>query len=59
MMFGLVNVSFSLPKWQAEKITFFAPCIYAKYRVQIMLLFVDTTTRKRFVIFTFSNFKLS
>ena len=26
MMFGLVNVSFSLPKWQAVKVTFFAPC---------------------------------
>ena len=26
MMFGLVNVSFSLPEWQAEKMTFFAPC---------------------------------
>ena len=25
MMFGLVNVSFSLPKWQAVKVTFFAP----------------------------------
>ena len=27
MMLGLVNVSFSLPKWQAVKLTFFAPCI--------------------------------
>ena len=26
MMFGLVNVSFSLPQWQAVKVTFFAPC---------------------------------
>ena len=26
MMFGLVKVSFSLPEWQAVKITFFAPC---------------------------------
>ena len=25
MMFGPVNVSFSLPKWQAVKMTFFAP----------------------------------
>ena len=25
MMFGLVNVSFSLPKWQAVKLTLFAP----------------------------------
>ena len=26
MIFGLVNVSFSLPEWQAVKMTFFAPC---------------------------------
>ena len=26
MMFGLVNVSFSLAEWQAVKMTFFAPC---------------------------------
>ena len=25
-MFGLVNVSFSLPEWQAVRMTFFAPC---------------------------------
>ena len=25
MMFGLVNVSFSLPDWQAVKMTFFEP----------------------------------
>ena len=25
MMFGLVNVSFSLSEWQAVKMTFFAP----------------------------------
>ena len=28
MMIGLVNVSFSLPEWQAVKNTFFEPCIY-------------------------------
>ena len=33
--------------------------IYAKYQVQIMILFVYTTTRKRFVIFTCRYFKLS
>ena len=33
--------------------------IYAKYHVQIMLLFVYTTTRKRMVIFTCRYFKLS
>ena len=30
MMFGLVNVSSSLPKWQAVKMTFFAPCFGVK-----------------------------
>ena len=33
--------------------------IYDKYHVQIMLLFVYTTTHKRFVIFTCRYFKLS
>ena len=33
--------------------------ICAKYRVQIMLLFVYTTTHERFVIFTCRYFKLS
>ena len=33
--------------------------IYAKYHIHIMLLFVHTTTRKRFVIFTCRYFKLS
>ena len=28
MMFGLVNVSLSLPEWQAVKMTFFAPCFF-------------------------------
>ena len=27
MMLGLVNVSFSLPEWQAVKVIFFAPCM--------------------------------
>ena len=29
MTFGLVNVSFSLPEWQAVKMTFFAPWLLA------------------------------
>ena len=28
MTFGLVNASFSLPEWQAVKMTFFAPFCY-------------------------------
>ena len=27
MMFGLVYASFSVPEWQALKMTFFAPCV--------------------------------
>ena len=33
--------------------------IYAKYHVQIMVLFVYTTTRKRFIIYTCRYSKLS
>ena len=29
MKFGLVNASFSLPEWQAVKMSFFAPCGYS------------------------------
>ena len=28
MTSGLVNASFSLPKWQAVKMIFFAPCLH-------------------------------
>ena len=31
MTFGLVNASFSLPEWQAVKMTFFAPCTLLNY----------------------------
>ena len=37
MMSGLVSASFSLPKWQAEKIIFFAPCFYTKYEPSIIV----------------------
>ena len=42
--------------WQFWNIT---SGIYAEYHVQIKLLFVYTTTPKRFVIFTCRSFKLS
>ena len=32
MMFGLVIVSFSLPKWQAVKMTFFAPWFFNLFK---------------------------
>ena len=30
MTYGLVHASYSLPEWQAVKLTFFAPCMYTK-----------------------------
>ena len=39
MMFGLVNVSFSLPEWQAVKMTFFAPCP-VKSSMNVNILFI-------------------
>ena len=38
MMFGLVNVSFSLPEWQAVKMTFFAPVTYCNTWTVYMFL---------------------
>ena len=37
MMSGLVNVSFSLPEWQAVKMTFFAPYMRAELYCCVML----------------------
>ena len=34
MMFGLVNVSFSLPEWQAVKMIFFAPWVKGSENVR-------------------------
>ena len=31
MTFRLVHSSYSLPEWQAVKLTFFAPCMNSKY----------------------------
>ena len=38
MIFGLVNVSFSLPKWQAVKMTYFAPCVTSKQRMKQLVI---------------------
>ena len=48
-----------LGEWNLRQFWNITSGIYAKYHVQIMLLFVYTTTRKRFVIFTYRYFKLS
>ena len=48
-----------LGEWNLRQFWNIKSGIYAKYHVQIMLLFVYTTTHKRFVIFTRRYFKLS
>ena len=45
--------------WNLRQFWNITSSVYARYHVQIMLLFVHTTTRKRFVIFTCRYFKLS
>ena len=35
MTFGLVYASFSLPEWQALKVTFFAPWPYLRFEKQV------------------------
>ena len=35
MTFGLVNASCSLPKWQAVKMIFFAPCTFCMREVYL------------------------
>ena len=51
--FEIVIRNFTRPFWNITQ------GIYAEYHVQIMLLFVYTTTGKRFVIFTCKYFELS
>ena len=41
MKFGLANASFSLTKWQAGKMTFFASCFV--YSGKSFMLFKDVT----------------
>ena len=48
-----------LGEWNWRQFWNISSGIYAKYHVQIMLLFAYTTTLKRFVIFTCRYFKLS
>ena len=48
MTFGLVHVSYSLPEWQAVKLTFFAPCIYFTVYVHIKSL---STKNNHFQVF--------
>ena len=38
MMFGLVDVSFNLPEWQAVKMIFFAPCLPKEQRNTLEVL---------------------
>ena len=48
-----------LGEWNLRQFWNITSGIFAKYHVQIILLFVYTTTRKRLVIFTYRYFKLS
>ena len=41
MMSGLVNASFSLPKWQAVKMIFFAPCLHHFFHSLSYLFFFN------------------
>ena len=53
------DISHKYHEWYFKILIRILSDIYAKYHVQIMLLFVCNTTRKGFVIFTCRYFKLS
>ena len=55
----LYIISRAFGRVKFETILKYHEWIYAKYHVQIVLLFVYTTTHTRFVIFTRRYFKLS
>ena len=42
MTFGLLYASFSLPEWQALKMTFFAPWPYPRFEKQVYRNYWDT-----------------
>ena len=50
MIFGLVNVSFSLPEWQAVKMTFFAPCCLWELVTQKKWSHMDVQLYKNFLL---------
>ena len=57
MMFGLVNVSFSLPKWQAVNVTFFAPCIVLhNYNMAFINFLVTCFIQEMLYVFLFTFF---
>ena len=57
MMFGLVNVSFSLPEWQAINVTFFAPCIVLhNYNVASINFLVTCFIQEMLYVFLFTFF---
>ena len=57
MMFGLVNVSFSLPKWQAVNVTFFAPCIVLhNYNMASINFLVTCFIQEMLYVFLFTFF---
>ena len=57
MMFGLVNVSFSLPEWQAVNMTFFAPCIVLhNYNVASINFLVTCFFQEMLYVFLFTFF---
>ena len=57
MMFGLVNVSFSLPEQQAVNVTFFAPCIVLhNYNVASINFPVTCFIQKMLYVFLFTFF---
>ena len=56
MMFGLVNVSFSLPERQAVKMIFFAPCYLVEVRgssVHSLRLLVSVRVKTRSIVINF------
>ena len=57
--FVIRNFTNPLGEWNLSQFWNITSDIYAKYHIQIMLLFVYTTSHKRFVIFTCRYFKLS
>ena len=56
LTFGLVNASFSLPKWQGLKMTFFAACVHVCYVCRSVFHLSTITVKKKIIAIASSIF---
>ena len=59
MTCGLVHASYSLPEWQAVKLTFFAPCIFFLLMCNDIISAVKEITHQEKIVEKYDCFECS